>query len=871
MARARGAELEREWPFGIARQLLEPVLRRRSAEERAELLEGAAALATHVVLPELADAAVPVDVSFGALHGLYWLSANLATRRPLLLAVDDAQWADDASVRFLGVLARRLDGLPVVVLLAQRPAPELLAELVADPETDRLRIQPLSPAAVERFLQACSPGPVDPEFASACQAATGGNPFLLSRLAPGLRDAGVAFTAANRDRVTDAGADAVRDAVGATLARLPAAAVALAEAVAVLGDDVERSLAAMLAGVDEPAAETAAEELARAGVLADVRPLRFLHAIVRDAVVSRLSAGVRSALHAQAAELLAARHASLDAIAGHLLAVEPRGRDWVVDQLGAAARQALAAGSPETALKRLQRALEEPPREPLRAELELDLARAKSAFGHNDALDHFRAAYALTSDPMTRARAVLELTWAAGPAVDLEHVLPQLERAIGDVQGDRELTLELEAARYAALSLSPARLTERWEAGYYQPFTTLEGSTAGERLLLAQLALAQLHAGGPADVAADFAERAAGDEPLGAGMSLMFALIVLMKTDRLDVAERVLERELGAARRCGSLTAYALVCNFRGAVAARRGALAAADADLRAGLEALPRGDWQRPQLMAGIIDILVESGAHAEAQALLVAAGWDADMPDGRSHTVLLGSRSRLRVAQGEPRQALTDALAARRRMGGESVNWDGLARVALLHHALGDSERARHEADAFLVSARRWGTPGAIGQALHTSGVVQGGEAGLALMQAAIEQLERSPARLQYAYALVDYGAALRRRGDRADAREPLRRGLDVAAACGANPLAERARQELSATGLRIRRDAQTGVAALTPSERRIAEHAAGGSTNPQIAQALFITVKTVEMHLGNAYRKLDITSRQQLAGHLDAVANA
>ena len=123
-------------------------------------------------------------------------------------------------------------------------------------------------------------------------------------------------------------------------------------------------------------------------------------------------------------------------------------------------------------------------------------------------------------------------------------------------------------------------------------------------------------------MAADFAQqRAVGDEPVGAGMSLMFALIVLMKTDRLDVAERVLERELAAARRCGSLTAYALVCNFRGAVAARRGALAAADADLRAGLEALPRGDWQRPQLMAGSIDILVESGAHAEAQALLIAA----------------------------------------------------------------------------------------------------------------------------------------------------------------------------------------------------------------------------------------------------------
>jgi DNA-binding CsgD family transcriptional regulator len=134
-------------------------------------------------------------------------------------------------------------------------------------------------------------------------------------------------------------------------------------------------------------------------------------------------------------------------------------------------------------------------------------------------------------------------------------------------------------------------------------------------------------------------------------------------------------------------------------------------------------------------------------------------------------------------------------------------------------------------------------------------------------VPHLERSPARLEHAHALVDYGAALRRRGDRRAAREPLRHGLDIAAAASAHPLAERARQELTATGIRVRRDAQTGVAALTPSERRIAEHAATGATNPQIAQALFITVKTVEMHLGNAYRKLDITSRRQLPQHLHA----
>ena len=183
------------------------------------------------------------------------------------------------------------------------------------------------------------------------------------------------------------------------------------------------------------------------------------------------------------------------------------------------------------------------------------------------------------------------------------------------------------------------------------------------------------------------------------------------------------------------------------------------------------------------------------------------------------------------------------------------------LLHSALGEVEAARDTASAFLRLARRWDTPAAIGQALCTNGLTEGGSRGLELLRDAVDQLERSPARLLLAEALVAYGAALRRRGDRAQAREPLRQGLDIASASGARPLAEHARQELNATGLRVRRDAQTGVAALTPSERRVADHAATGATNPQIAQALFVTVKTIEMHLGNVYRKLDITTRNQL----------
>jgi DNA-binding CsgD family transcriptional regulator len=230
------------------------------------------------------------------------------------------------------------------------------------------------------------------------------------------------------------------------------------------------------------------------------------------------------------------------------------------------------------------------------------------------------------------------------------------------------------------------------------------------------------------------------------------------------------------------------------------------------------------------------------------------------------------LRFARGDHQGALADALEARRRLrrpDGGDTNWDGWLRIALLRRLLGEPDEARAEADALLAATRRFGTPGAVGQALRGCGLIEGGRAGLERLREAVGQLERSPARLEHAHALVDLGAALRRLGARADARDPLRDGMDLAAAAGAVPLAERARQELTATGLRVRRAAQTGIAALTPSERRIAKHAATGLTNAQIAQGLFVTTKTVEMHLGNAYRKLDITSRRELPRHIHPTA--
>lgn len=194
--------------------------------------------------------------------------------------------------------------------------------------------------------------------------------------------------------------------------------------------------------------------------------------------------------------------------------------------------------------------------------------------------------------------------------------------------------------------------------------------------------------------------------------------------------------------------------------------------------------------------------------------------------------------------------------------VGLDGRGRSALVRLAIGDAAQARQEAEIALEAATAWGTHGAIGTALRTLGMVR---RDVDVLRAAAEELARSPLRLEHARALVELGAALRRAGRRSDAREPLSEGFARADACGGVAVRERAREELAATGVRVRGEARPGVDALTASERRIVARAAAGASNAEIAQALFVTVKTVEMHLSNAYRKLGIATSDELAGVL------
>jgi DNA-binding CsgD family transcriptional regulator len=868
VAAARGSELERADAFGTVRQLLEPRLRAMSVDARASLLAGAAALAAPVVLPETAAAAADGS-SFGTLHGLYWLVAALAAERPQLLVVDDAHWADEASQRFLLFLANRLDESPVLLLAAQRPDG---APLRAAPDVTTMTPRTLSLEATATVLTGVAGDGVAPEFTGAVHRATGGNPLLVRRLADGLRERGVGFSAERTGEIASAGPNVVAGAVGAAMARLGSDAVALARAVAVLGDQAPLAVAGPLAGLASGTAAAAADQLVHAGILEDGRPLRFEHALVRDAVLVSLTAGERAAAHGAAARMLAAHGAPDHAVAVHLLHTEPDGDAAAAATLAAEGRRALAAGAPSEARDLLARALREPAAEGDRQPLLLALARASAHLGDPEAIAHVRAAYDAATSVTERAHAALAVMWAATPEPEqVGEALRLIERALDGIAGrDRELQLQLRAARLMMLFLGGAHA--RWVAES-EPHAALEGATHGESLLLLHAAIARFATGRPAaDIVApleripDHAQGLAALAPEAPWIPLLTGMY--FKTDRLDAAGAITAAALAEATRSGSAAGFAIASTGLAWIALRRGEGAEAEAHARAAVDAVPLGGWQHGHCSAGLAEVLAERAQLDEAARILDAARVEGRAPGDQTSELLFSTRSLVRMAQGDAPGALEDQLEARRRRGelpAMDPDFGGWLRMARLLHAVGDAHRAREEAEAALGYARRFGTPGYIGQAQAVTGVLAGGASGLEQLREAVAHLERSPARHELARALLDLGGALRRDGQRMAAREALRRALDLAAAGGLTATAERAREELRATGARIHRDHATGAASLTPSERRIAERAAAGASNPEIAQALFVTTKTVEMHLSRAYRKLDIASRDQLPAAL------
>ena len=880
---ARGGELERDFAYGVVRQLFEARLARSGAAERAALLQGSAGIAAPLLGLSAGDRAerpagmLGDDPTSAALHGLYWLTANLATERPLLVAVDDLHWCDTASVRYLAYLARRVAELPIVLVAASRPpveahAPELIEALAADPAVRRLEPAPLSGAAVAAVVREGLGRDAAAAFCDACHRATGGNPFLVRAVVAAVTRAGIAPTASNAHRLPEVGSRAVARSVARRLAGLGPAPAALARAVAVLGTNAELRRAAELSRLGEAAAAAGADALVAAQVLGPGRPLEFVHPLVRNAVHRGIPPAELAASHVAAAHLLHDDGVDAERIAPHLLAATPRRDAWAVAVLRAAAARSLRRGAPEAAVRYLRRALEEPPDADVRPQLLAELGRAEVRAALPElAVDHLREALAQTPDPRRRALMTHDLALGLIAPGRYVEAVRMLEQAVESVQpADPELARRMEAELVCAARLIADTLPLSRERIARLP-PAIAGDTPGERMLLATLAQQRTLDGAPATEAVALATRAIRGglvaEQSGDSGLVIDAVFALIAGGGLDLAERTIEEALADVRRRGSVIGFARQSCMRALLNLERGALAEAESDARGTIDAAWEPGYRIARMAHGpLVHALVDQGRLGEADDALAVAGLRDEIADSFMLNFVLFSRARLRLAQGRHAEGAADLeQLAERERGWRADNPAALpwrSALALARAGQGDTGEAVALAERELELARGVGTAGAIGRALRVVGLLRGGADGLGLLDESLAALAGSAWRLEHARTLVELGAAIRRSGRRSDAREPLHAGMELAHACGAAPLVARAHEELVAAGARPRRIMRSGVDALTASERRVAGMAAGGMSNREIAQALFVTRRTVEVHLTHSYQKLDIASREQLA---------
>jgi DNA-binding CsgD family transcriptional regulator len=874
---ARGGELEGDFSFGVVRQLFEQLLATAAPARRAELLAGAAALAAPLF--EASSDALQqgeADTSFAMLHGLYWLAANVSFEQPTMLAIDDLHWSDTPSLRWLCYLARRLEGLPLVVAAAMRPPeqgrdPKLLTELLEDPAAISVRPGPLRGASIEALTRRRFPEhEPDAGFCAAVEAATRGNPLFVIALLDTVARDGIPPHADQAHVLLELGPRVVGRAVSLRLARLPADATALIEAAAILGDGTELRHVAALAGVDLATASRSAYELVRSDLLQRDDPVEFFHPVVRTAIYDKLDSLARSAGHRRAAEIIVAAGAPPEQAAAHLLLTNEEPDAFVVRTLRAAASRSLAQGAPDAAVSYLTRVLGGAAGA-VRAEVLVDLGLAERLRDAAAAADHLYAGLDLLDDPVRRAEVALELGGVLFYANRGHEAIEVLRRVVGqiDALAHPDLHEQLEAqvlgttgwdeVHYSIAAAGMEAFDERELHGGY-----------GTDLLLAYRAFFLCRQARDRGAAIDAARRslASGRVVEKGDLAFHCAAYALFSAGEYAEAIAAYDASLAFARERGDVIGAAATLAFRARALTLSGNLLAALADLNETLIAQASAA-SVPYVASFWAHALLDRGAFEEAAAVVASLGLPEQLPVTVHLFYFELARGRLAVMTGSPERGIEELLELGRRTrlvpfdNPADFPWRRYAVEGLLQ--LGRVEEAIALEEEELAIARRWGAPAAVAACTRTLGNARGGEEGEALLREAVVIAAGSGATIQYARCLVDLGAALRRANKRAEAREHLRQGAELAHRAGTAALVDRANAELAATGARPRKEAAGGLYSLTASERRVADLAVQDRSNKEIAQALFVTVKTVEVHLSSVYRKLSITSRRQLAAAL------
>ncbi|HEX4396945.1 MAG TPA: LuxR C-terminal-related transcriptional regulator, partial [Trebonia sp.] len=550
---------------------------------------------------------------------------------------------------------------------------------------------------------------------------------------------------------------------------------------------------------------------------------------------------------------------------------------WLTDQLRRAAADARGRGAPEVAAQCLERALAEPPPAAARADVLYELGAARTFHSPASAAEHLSEALELTGDWPRRGQIALALSEALALSGRFADAVTTVQSALAESgAGQDGIVASLQAVllNIARWDLSTREVTRPLVA------ELLARADAGDPLdpqLHANLAMELTVAGTDRTGAlrhAREAVRATSSLMSLTSTALPEAVLVMSYADASGEAWHGVRGWQELARQRARPLATAISASIAAHLAVRDGDIRQA---LAFGEQALAAADsWVAILATAFLVPALIDAGETGRALALLAEQGLsEGDLLPVFPFNVAQYARGCLRAAAGDHEAAVTDLLgvgAVATRWGivnPAAIPWRSAA--ALSHSALGDSEAARRLAGEELGLARRWGAAREIGVALHAAGLAEGGERGIELLAEAVIVLRGSTARLELARALLDLGAAHRRAGARGIARDLLRESLDLAHGLGGHALAGRARDELVAAGGRPRRDAIRGRDSLTPSELRVAELAAAGRTNRQIAQALFVTQRTVENHLTSTYAKLGITARPELGAALSGTPPA
>ncbi|MFJ8313405.1 MULTISPECIES: helix-turn-helix transcriptional regulator [unclassified Streptomyces] len=878
VGRARGAPLEREFAFGVARQLFGGLLAEIDDPQREALVDAAGLPAAAVLRDRGFDALPSAQASFTTHHALYRLLGSLADQTPLLLAVDDAHLADAPSLRFLSYAVHRFAALPIVLVLCttegeQPHAEEPLQDLTAAARP--IPLAALEPAEVGHLVRWAVGDSADEDLALACCEVTGGNPFLLAELLRTLEQRGDHRAQITAQQVRGLGSPVVAERLRSRFRSCPGAA-ALAHAVAILGDRAEFGLASSLAGLDLGTAAHALDTLAGMKVLQNTYPLAFIHSFVRNAVLESAPAGARIATHAKAAQLLREAQAPAEQIAAHLLHAGSVVLPWAVDALRRAAQLAEARGAPDAAATYLQHALHQPLAAQQHAAVLCELGSAELAFNPTTGIARLRSALDGAADAHEAARAALSLVPALSMVSAHEEAVAVADAVLAGLDpDDRDLTWALGSMAMASQFLRMETVADA--------HTRIERLATGvpdrpdlQRSRLAFLAAVKGWHGESREEVVQFTRQAlAGADALFFRPPGYHSLSALARTDDSGAIEECYAVGDRIARECGSPRAGAVMAVAHGLQSFASGNLAEAAGRFSDALRTFEacgtalETDTDAMPCVAWLVDVLVAAGRVDEAGELLSRCGLlTSRLPELLHHNFVLCARGGLRIAEGDLHGAIEDLEECGRRAAvwqlcnPAALPWR--SRAAAAYTALGRHERARELAEDELRDARRWGTPRAIGVALHALGTAVGGDEGAELLAEAVTALEDSPSRLALAAALLDCGALAQAQGRPEAARTALRRSAELARECGAEPVVARAEEHLAQLAPDPREMRGPAPHGLTRQEHRVALMAKHGLTNRQIAEQLCVTLRAVEFHLSGAYRKLGV-KRDGLAAML------